>query len=174
MRSDHGSRLPGHVETGRIREVRVKQLHGDADAGVGATTEECLSALAAVDRYPLWYPDVVRGVEVLARGEDGLPTRAQVALHVSVGPLKQDFNLLMEVSVAPPDRVTLARIPHDASDEHRFEVAWEIEDRGESRRVRLALDASLDVPRFLPLGTIGDDLAAGFVLAVAQELRPEA
>jgi hypothetical protein len=80
----------------------------------------------------------------------------------------------MEVCVVPPNKVTLTRIPHDASDEDVFRVAWEVEDRGESRRVRLALDASLDVPRFLPLGTIGDDLAAGFVSAVAQELRPEA
>jgi hypothetical protein len=96
-----------------------------------------------------------------------------VKLHVSRGPLKQDFKMLMAVSVEPPDRVTLARVPHDASDDHVFEVAWEIEDGGESRRVRLALDASLDVPRFLPLGNIGNDLAGGFVAAVARELGPE-
>jgi len=152
----------------------VKQLHGEATAGVSATTEECLSALAAVDQYPVWYPDVVQEAKVVETGSDGLPTRAQVKLHVSRGPLKQDFKLLMDVSVVPPNKVTLTRTPHDASDEHVFEAAWEIEDRGESRRVRLALDASLDVPRFLPLGTIGDDLAAGFVSAVARELGPEA
>ena len=150
----------------------MKQLHGDGAASVSATSEECFAALAAVDRYPTWYPDVVQGAEVLETGEDGLPTRAQVTLHVSRGPVKQDFKLSMEVRAVRPDKVTLHRIPHDASDEHAFDVAWEIEDRGESRRIRLAIDASLDVPRFLPLGTIGDDLAEGFVAAVARELRP--
>jgi Polyketide cyclase / dehydrase and lipid transport len=151
----------------------VKQLHGDATATVGATTEECLSLLAAIDRYPGWYPDVVREAEVLATGRDGLPTRARVTLHVSRGPLQKNFKLLMEVCVAPPGKVTLARIPHDASDEETFEVTWDIEERGESRRVRLAVDASLAVPRFLPLGTIGDDIAAGFVSAVTRVLQPE-
>ena len=152
----------------------MKRLHGDATATVDATTEDCLSVLAAVDQYPVWYPDVVRDAEVLATGQDGLPTRAQVTLHVSRGPLQKDFKLLMEVCVAPPNKVMLARIPHDASDEEAFEVTWEIEEPGESRRIRLAVDASLAGPRFLPLGTIGDDLAAGFVSAVARALQPEA
>jgi len=151
----------------------VKELHGDADAGVGASAEECLSALAAVERYPTWYPDVVKSVEVLETGSDGVAIRAQVKLFVSVGPVKKDFNVLMDVSVVAPDRVKLSRVPHDDSDDHRFDVAWEVEDQGESRRIALALDASLEVPRFLPLGSIGDDLAAGFVSAVARELEPE-
>jgi Polyketide cyclase / dehydrase and lipid transport len=149
----------------------VKHLHGEATAAVGASTEECLFLLAAVDQYPVWCPDVVRDVEVLAAGRDGLPTRAKVTLHVSRGPLQKDFKLLMEVSVAPPGKVRLARIPHDACDEEAFEVTWEIEELDEGRRIRLAVDASLAVPRFLPLGTIGDDLAAGFVSAVARALR---
>ena len=151
----------------------MKQLHGDAAAGVGASAEECLAALAAVDRYPAWYPEVVKSVEVLETGSDGVATRAQVKLFVSVGPVKKDFNLLMDVSVVAPDRVTLSRVPHDDADDHRFDVAWEVEDQGESRRIALALDASLEVPRLLPLGSIGNDLAAGFVSAVARELEPE-
>ena len=151
----------------------MKQLHGDAAANVGASAGECISALAAVERYPAWYPEVVKSVEVLETGDDGLPTRAQVKLFVSVGPVKKDFNLLMKVSVVAPGMVTLSRIPHDASDDHRFDVAWEVEDQGQDRRIALALDASLEVPRFLPLGTIGDDLASGFVSAVARELQPE-
>lgn len=148
----------------------MKRLHGEATGTVGATTEECLSLLAAIHQYPVWYPDVVREAEVLATGQDGRPTRAQVKLRVSRGPLKKDFKLLMEVCVAPPSKVTLARIPHDASDEETFEVSWGIEEQGENRRVRLAVDAYLAVPRFVPLGTIGDDLAAGFVSAVARVL----
>lgn len=149
----------------------MKRLHGEATAIVGATSEECLAVLAAVDRYPVWYPEVVREAEVLATGQDGLPTRAQVKLHVSRGPLEKDFRLLMEVSVQTPGKVTLARIPHEASDEETFEVAWEIEERGRNRHVRLSIDACLAVPRLLPLGFIGDELAAGFVSAVAPLLQ---
>jgi len=151
----------------------VKRLHGEATATVGATSEECLSALAAVDSYPVWCPDVVREAQVIATGEDGLPTRARVKLHVSRGPLEKDFELLMEVSVESPSRVTLERIPHGATDEETFEVAWAIEERGRNRHVRLSVDACLAVPRFLPLGSIGDELAEGLVSAVARLLRPE-
>jgi hypothetical protein len=151
----------------------MKQLHGDGAASVIATTEECFTALAAVDRYPIWYPEVVQRTEILETGKDGLPTRAQVSLRVSRGPVRQDFKLLMGVRAVPPDRVTLERVPRDPSDEDTFEVVWEIEDRGETRLIRLAIDASLDVPRFLPLGSIGDDLAGGFVSAVAGELQPK-
>ncbi len=148
----------------------MKQLHGAAATTVHATADRCLALLAAVDRYPLWFPEVVREAKILETGQDGLPSRAQVALHVSRGPLEKDFELLMGIHVAPPDRVTLARIPHDAADEDAFDVAWEICEEGESRLLRLAIDASLAVPRFLPLGSIGDELAAGFVAAAAREL----
>jgi len=149
----------------------VKRLHGEATAIVEATSAQCLSVLAAVEGYPRWYPDVVREAEVLATGQDGLPTRAQVKLHVSRGPLEKDFRLLMEVCVETPGKVTLTRIPHEASDEETFQVAWEIEERGQNRHVRLSVDACLAVPRFLPLGSIGDELAAGFVSAVAPVLQ---
>ncbi len=150
----------------------MKRLHGQASASVAATTAECLSILAAIDGYPAWHPDVVRRAEIQATGQNGLPTRAHVTLHVSRGPLERDFDLQMSVSVEPPGRVTLARIPYDAADQDTFDVAWEVEEHGESRRVQLTVEAFLDVPRFLPLGTVGDDLAAGFVSALAHELRP--
>ncbi len=150
----------------------MKRLHGEATASVGATTERCVAVLADIARYPACYPDVVKEAEVLARAQDGRPTRAHLTLHVSRGPLERDFALLMDVHVAP-GRVTLTRVPHDASDEEAFEVAWDVEEQGESRRVRLAIEANLAVPRFLPLGTIGDELAADFASAMARALRAD-
>jgi hypothetical protein len=41
---------------------------------------------------------------------------------------------------------------------------------GPSTSIRLDLAANLDVPRFLPLGGIGDAMAAGFVTAATREL----
>jgi hypothetical protein len=148
----------------------VKRLHGEASATVDATTERCVSVLVDIARYPAWYPQVVRAADVMAATQDGLPTRAQLTLHISRGPLERDFALLMDVRIGP-GRVMLVRVPHDASDEEAFEVAWDVEEGGDSRRISLAIDASLAVPRFLPLGTIGDDLAADFVSAMARVLR---
>jgi hypothetical protein len=148
----------------------VKHLHGEAAVGVSATAERCLSLLAAIDGYPDWYPEVVHDAEVLERGRDGLPTRARAKLHVSRGPLERDFDLLIAIEVSPPDRVMLARIAREHSDKESFEVTWEVEEDGGGRRVAVRLDASLAVPRLLPLGSIGDDLAAGFVASAARAL----
>ena len=41
---------------------------------------------------------------------------------------------------------------------------WRVSGAGPSQ-IRLDLAANLDVPRFLPLGGVGDSMAAGFVSA---------
>jgi ribosome-associated toxin RatA of RatAB toxin-antitoxin module len=148
----------------------MKKLHGAATVRVEATTEECFSLLAAVDRYPRWYPEVVRAAKVLAAREDGYPTRVEVTLHVSRRPIERDFDLIMEVHVAQPRSVLLTRIVSGSSDEEEFRVAWEIEEHADGRQIGLEVDACLSVPGFLPLGNIGDDLAVGFVTAVARAL----
>jgi hypothetical protein len=150
----------------------VKQLHGTATAAVDAPIEECLALLAAVDGYPSWYPEVVQEVEIVEVGSDGRPTKARTTLHVSQGPIVKDFNLLLAVSVERPAMVKLARIPNDSSDQQRFEVTWRLEDRG-STSIWLGLDANLSVPRFIPIGNVGDAIAQGFVRAATRALDPK-
>lgn len=130
-----------------------------------APLAQCLALVEAVDDYPVWYPDVVRSVEVLERDAAGVPSRAQTKLHLSVGPVTKDFDLLMAVTVKPPGTVTLAKIGGSA----KFDVVWRLTD-GESTRIELELDANLDVPRFLPLGDVGNSVAQGFVSAASAEL----
>ena len=60
----------------------MKHLTGTAQAGVGVPIEECLTFLASLEAYPSWYPDVVREVEVVESGKDGLPLRAETKLHL--------------------------------------------------------------------------------------------
>jgi hypothetical protein len=153
--------------------IRVKQLHGTASAAVAAPVEECLALLEAVDGYPRWYPEVVREVEVIETSDDGRPIKARTILHVSHGPVVKDFKLLLAISVKRPTMVKLARIPNDRSDRQRFEVTWRLEDRGETS-IRLALNADLPVPRFIPVGGIGDAIAEGFVHAATRALAPRA
>lgn len=147
----------------------MKQLHGSASASVAAPIEACFALVEAVDRYPLWYPDVVREAEVVERSDDGRPTATRATLHASVGPIVKDFQLLLAVKAQQFSAVQLTRIPHDASDPERFEVLWSLQP-GSETRIHLTLDASLSVPRLVPVGGIGDSMAAGFVAAAAAAL----
>jgi hypothetical protein len=73
------------------------------------------------------------------------------------------------VVVDPAGTVKLSRVPHHGSDGEKFEVNWRV-SRGSPSQIGLDLAADLDVPRFLPLGGIGDSLAQGFVSAATRAL----
>lgn len=148
----------------------MKELQGRATALVAAPLDECLALLAAVDRYPAWYPEVVQDVEVLERGPDGGPTRVRTKLHVARGAVVKDFDLVMAVAVQPPGSVDLTRVGDHGSDQ-RFDVSWRLREE-QRTRIDLDLRAALNVPRFLPLGGIGDSIAQGFVAAAGWEVAP--
>jgi hypothetical protein len=149
----------------------VKELHGTAGASVAAPVEECFALLEALDRYPSWYPEVVREAEVLDRDDVGHPTKARTTLHVAHGPLIKDFHLVLAIRIERPTMVKLTRIAHDPSDPEQFEVTWRIEHTVDATRISLALDANLSVPRLVPLGSVGDAMAQGFVGAALRELQ---
>ena len=147
----------------------MKELTGTASATTPASPEACLALLAAVDRYPSWHPDVVKSVDVLERDDQGQPTQARTKLHVQHGPITRDFDLTMAVAVDPAGTVKLSRIPHHRSDGEKFEVNWRVTG-GQPTQIGLDLVAGLDVPRFLPLGGVGDSIAEGFVSAATRAL----
>jgi ribosome-associated toxin RatA of RatAB toxin-antitoxin module len=149
----------------------MKELSGTATTFVPAPVQECFELLEALDGYPAWYPDVVKEGAVVARDDEGRPTRARAKLHVSVGPLVRDFDLLLAVEADRPSLVRLSRIRHDESDLEEFQVTWHLDQQNGGTRIRLELDAHLSVPRLLPLGGLGDSLAQGFVEAAARALR---
>ncbi len=147
----------------------MKELTGSASAGTTASLAEAMALLEDIDRYHEWHPDVVKEAEVLERDGDGHPTRARTKLHVERGPLTHDFNLVMAVTVDPSGTIKLSRIPHEPTDRERFDVTWRVEG-GNSSRIQLDLAANLDLPRFLPLGGVGDSMAQGLVSAATRRL----
>ncbi len=150
----------------------MKRLHGSESASTAASLGACLDLLKRLEGYPEWYPEVVREVKVLERGNDGTASRAEVTLHVAYGPLEKDLELLVSLTVDPPSTVVLARVPHSTSDGEEFEVRWRVED-GAQRRLTVELHASLEVPRFLPVGQLADSFAKGFAEAAVGALaRP--
>jgi hypothetical protein len=74
------------------------------------------------------------------------------------------------VSIESGRTIALKRIPHEPTDQERFEVTWSVAGGNPSTRIQLNLLADLDVPRFLPLGGIGDGLAEGMVSAATRAL----
>ena len=136
-----------------------------------APVEECLAVLEAVDRYPAWCPEMVRDVEVLERDPRGQPSRVRTKLHVSRGPLVKNFDLILVVVVEPPDAVKLTR-PADTPSPQQFDVAWRLRDGGQTT-IELRLHAKLNVPRFMPLGGVGNALAEGFVAAAASAIASQ-
>jgi ribosome-associated toxin RatA of RatAB toxin-antitoxin module len=143
----------------------MKELSGQARTAISAPPAECIALLAAVDRYPTWYPDVIRKVEVIERDGSGVVRRARVTVHLSVGPLANDYTFEINVEVAPA-AVILSRVPHKASDPDQLEVHWRVKP-GE---LRVDVSAVLEVPRFLPVGGAGEAVAQGFVKAARRVL----
>ena len=146
----------------------MKELHGTASAVVSAPLEKCVAMLAAIEAYPDWYPDGIREVETLERDESGQSTKVRTRLHVEVAGFSRDFNLTMSVAVEPEDRVALRKLKADSSDPP-FDVIWRVSD-SDGTLIELELDTALPVPRFMPIGGVGDSIAKSFVSAASEEL----
>jgi len=166
------ARTTGPGTSAAIRELRrpseMREINGTATAVVPASLEAVLELLGAVERYPEWHPDVVRSVEVLESDSDDRPLTVQTKLHVSTGPFSHDFNLTMDVDVDARGTVKLSKVKSKDSDQ-QFDVVWRLR-KDDGTRIELDLAASLDVSRFLPLGSVGDSLAEGFVAAAVDAL----
>jgi hypothetical protein len=147
----------------------MKELTGSASGTTAASPEECMSLLQAIDAYPSWAGDVVKEGEVLERDGAGHPTRARTKLHVERGPLTRDFDLLFDVKVDTGGTVALSRVANERSDKERFDVTWKV-GGGQGTRIELKLAANLDVPRLIPLGGVGDSMAADLVSAATRAL----
>ena len=148
----------------------MKHLQGAAQAVVDVPIEEALAFLAALEAYPGWYPDVVREVKVVESGEDGLPSRAETKLHLSYGPVSRDLDLLLAVRVRRPGLVHLTHVSRGPSRGASFDATWRLEDR-DGTDLQLELDATMPVPRLVPLGGVGDAFAAGFMKAAVGRLQ---
>ena len=149
----------------------MKQLEASAATEVSAAPADAFALLADVERYPTWYPDVVKRVEVVDRDAAGNPTRARTVLHLAVGPVVRDFHLLLAVRAQPPSAVNLDRVPHEPGDDEQFSVAWTVAPSAAGSRIAVRLAASLPVPRFLPVSGVGESVAQGFVQAASRALQ---
>lgn len=148
----------------------MKHLDASAAGSTAADPQRAVELLADVEAYPQWYPDVVRSIAVLERDLDGAARRVRATLRAAVGPVTRDLGLTLEV-IRGADTVTLRRLTEEASDGERFAVEWQVTPGAAGGTgLHLHLDASLEVPRLMPIGGVGDALANGFVDAAVRRL----
>lgn len=147
----------------------MKEIRGTARASVSAAQEDCFSLLAAVDRYPEWSGDLVREVHVLKLDGEGLPRTARAILRVA----HRSLELLVESHAEHPETVRLTRVPNEPSDQERLDLTWRLHQNG---RTVIAVDFHALVsflPRLMPVGGVGDQIARGLVEAAAKAADPQ-
>jgi len=144
----------------------MKQLRATAVRTVPASAAATLALLRELERYPDWYPEGVRSVQVLERSAAGHARRAQAVLRLAHGPLQREFELVIAVREPEAGTLVLEREPHGPSDPERLRVTWQAKERS----LALTLEAQLAVPRLLPVGGVGEALAEGFLAAAARAL----
>ncbi len=149
----------------------MKELRGSAGATVAASVHDCRALLLDIEGYPRWYPDVVRRVSIVRPAADGAPVLARTTVHLGVGPIRRDFDLMMAITSESLNVVRLSRAAHDADDPEELSVTWRIREAPPSEtELAVEVRARLEVSRFLPLQGIGDLVAQGFASAARRAL----
>ncbi len=147
----------------------MKELTASATGFSDKPIEHCYARLLDVERYPQWYPDGVKRVEVLERDAEGVPTKVQAVLAAVAGPLRKQFDVRLAVEPERPTLIALARVADDRGDHEMLTITWLLRDLGErGTEVNIELGARLDVPLFLPIDPVAREVANGFLQAALQ------
>ena len=149
----------------------MKQLSATA-TGVAATSiERCYEHLLDVERYPQWYPEGAKRVEVLERDAAGAAAKVDAVLAAVAGPLRKDFPMRLAIEQDRPTRIALARVADDRGDHELLTIAWMLRALGETQtELTVELGARLDVPMFLPIDPVAREVANGFLQAALKSL----
>ena len=152
----------------------MKELTASATGVSPKPIERCYAHLLDVERYPQWYPDGVKRVEVIERGPDGVPARVDAVLAAVAGPLRKQFDVRLAVEPEPPTLIALARVADDRGDHELLTITWLLRDLGDQgTEVNVELGARLDVPMFLPIDPVAREVANGFLQAALKSLQPQ-
>jgi hypothetical protein len=151
----------------------MKELSGTATGVADAPIEACFHKLADLESYPQWYPDGIGRADVVERDADGRPTRVDTSLLISLGGGGMNFNfdVPLEVILDRPESIRFQRVADGRHDPEQLQVSWVLKALDPQRTELTAeLRANLNVPPFLPVGRIAQDVASGFVQAAIAAL----
>jgi ribosome-associated toxin RatA of RatAB toxin-antitoxin module len=149
----------------------MKQLSATATGGAATPIERCYEHLLDVERYPQWYPDGAKKVEVLERDGAGVASLVDAVLAAVAGPLRKEFPVRLAVEQTRPTRIALARVADDRGDHESLTIAWVLRALGDAEtEITVELGAHLDVPMFLPIDPVAREVANGFLQAALKSL----
>jgi Polyketide cyclase / dehydrase and lipid transport len=150
----------------------MKELSATATGLTTTPIERCYAHLLDVERYPDWYHDGARHVDVLERDAEGVPTKIDALLAAVAGPLRKEFPVRLAVEPTRPTRIALARVPDERGDHESLTITWLLRDLGaDGSEVTIELGARLDVPMFLPIDPVAREVANGFLQAALASLQ---
>jgi ribosome-associated toxin RatA of RatAB toxin-antitoxin module len=149
----------------------MRELTSSATAVAHQPIERCFTHLADIERYPDWYPQTVKRLTVVERDGEGRAQKVDAQLAVAAGPISKTFNVRMQLTTLRPSLVSLERVADDRGDHEALTIKWKLAAAGsDETEIQLEMTAYLDVPRFLPIGQITDEVAHGFVGAAVSSL----
>ena len=149
----------------------MKHLSATATGVAPTPIERCYEHLLDVERYPQWYPDGAKQVEVLERDADGVAEKVNAVLAAVAGPLRKEFPVRLSVERERPTRIALVRVADDRGDHEALTIAWALRALGDSQtEITVELGAVLDVPPFLPIDPVAREVANGFLQAALRSL----
>lgn len=149
----------------------MRELKSTAAGVARQPIERCFERLADIEHYTDWYPETVKRVTVLERDAAGRAVTANAVLEAVAGPIRRSFDVRMQLDTVRPTVVSLSRVADSRGDHEALSIAWKLAAAGESSTaIELEMTAYLDVPRFLPIGQITDEIANGFLNAAVRSL----
>src|SRR2546421_7972156 len=133
--------------------MALRTMEGRARRRIDAPAERCREAVADLESWPGW----LSGIESVS----GPPDHALVKARMVGFPLVLAVALEVEAG-----GVTLRRLPFEAGDPERFELALALSDEStQACQASVELSARVDLPRLLPLPPGIADRVAGRVLS---------
>ncbi len=151
----------------------MKDLNATAVGVSAAATVQVYEHLLDVGRYPEWYPDGARSVDVLERDAEGVATTVDAVLAAVAGPLRRQFDVRLSVVAIRPTSIALARVADDRGDHEALTITWLLRDLGpDGTELSAELGARIDVPRFIPIDPVAREVANGFLQAALASLQP--
>jgi ribosome-associated toxin RatA of RatAB toxin-antitoxin module len=149
----------------------MKEITATATGTAQAPIEQVYAHLLDVERYPNWYPDGAKSVEVLERGDDGKATKVDAVLAAVAGPLRKQFDVRLAIEPTKPTLIALARMVDDRGDHEALTITWLLTPVSEQEtEITVEMTARIDVPMFLPIDPVAREVANGFLQAALQSV----
>jgi ribosome-associated toxin RatA of RatAB toxin-antitoxin module len=115
--------------------------HGQQQALIEASPQECFDAITDYETFPSWQ-DAVQSVEVVSRYDDGLGREVGFVVDAKV----KKITYRLEYSYEPPDRIEWDYVGGDVRD---IDGSFEFEDQGDGTTLAtysVLLDAGVWMP----------------------------